>query len=172
MDTFAAINVDSNVSVGEMLQSVCAAQAAHADASSCSQRLQRRMPLELRSLYARLHSCTDVGERAELKRMAWQRRKMWMHDLRLAGRLRAISQGKVIEKSKKLFKIESMKIAGQKSLDCDAWSAEIKKFYEEKWACGALQNRVNILDYVRQCGDTRAPCWPLARHSLQALSNV
>ena len=48
--------------------------------------------------------------------------------------MRAISEGKVANKSKKLYRIECMEIGIETSHDNQKWSLEIKKYYEEKWA--------------------------------------
>ena len=61
-----------------------------------------------------------------------------------------MSQGKVLSGSRKLHKIESMLIKGHASVDCEDWAKEVKRHYETKWGCSRLQDRLNVLDYIRR----------------------
>ena len=153
MDTFEHVDLAEGTSAQALFEQVRAAQERHVDGLTCSQRRARRMPFELRALYTHMRSCSHPERLEELKRTAWVLRKKWMADLRLAGRMRAVSRGRALQRSRKLHKIEAMNINGVSTIDREEWAAEIKKYYEEKWGCTRLQDRLNILDRIRRYDD-------------------
>ena len=150
LDAMASMEFHEDSAVESVLERVSDYQEVHSERQSCSQRRRERMPFELRNLYAQISRCSDVVRLAQLRKLAWERRKKWIHELKLRARIRCLAQGRVLQRSGHLHKLETMKIDGVASRDCEEWAQAVSRHYGQKWGCHCLQGRANLLDYIRR----------------------
>ena len=134
------------------LNSVCAleyqlhvVQSAHGCRKTCKERRQLRMPLDLRTLYARKQLTTDEDEKHNLVRMIRARRSAWIKHLRAETMIQRISSGRVLGKSKKLHGLESVDDDVQVSTDKQECADMVAQAFSNKWG----SNDVSLLKELR-----------------------
>ena len=91
------------------------------DKSSCADRRQRRLPLQLRDLYSRCANAKSEAERRVLQQTAWEMRKRWVQEWKDQKVRDAVTSGRVLARSKKLHPIKGMILAEGRpvSTDCE-----------------------------------------------------
>ena len=109
------------------------------------------MPQALRSAYAARNAVTSDDTRKNLTELCWRMRREWVMAIRTAKDTRLAKKGKVFQKSKKLFQIESVK--HEETMAPASTAAEaaclIKDNLSKRWRCDDPGRWNNIVEYLK-----------------------
>ena len=108
-------------------------QSAYGCRKTCKERRQLRMPLDLRTLYARKQLTTDEEDKRNLVRLIRARRTAWIKQLRDTTAIQRISAGRILGKSKKLHSLECVEDDFQVSADKQECAVMLAEAFSKKW---------------------------------------
>ena len=134
------------------LESICTAvrsvQDLCTDRRTCEQERTERMPVDLREVYRTIaHTHCRTTARA-LRIRAWDMRKEWVNQVRLASNIRKVEKGHVLCKSKKLFPLEGIRLDNGICRDPVVCCRELNAFYERKWRAHDMNMAHNVMDFI------------------------
>ena len=120
----------------------------------CRVRRYNRMPLQLRSLYNIAYSCADLGVRKKHLAQAWALRKDWLRGLVSNAQKASIDRGRVLSRSKQLFKLESLVSCDEHGLhstiaeDDVSISSHVADCFGERWGARDLPRIQEVTDFL------------------------
>jgi hypothetical protein len=129
-------------------------QATWADRTTCAQRRRDRIPIHIRSLYARIADTREEHDRKFLQRQAHLMLKSWIKRRIDERAVATIAGGHLFSKAKRLYPLQTLLVEQGDGVvelaDQALWAPHIGRQFESKWGVGLLQARANIMDYLRR----------------------
>ena len=106
------------------------------------------MPFALRDLYNRISHCR-TAEVSVLKRQAFVSHRSWIRNMAVRVQIERIDRGHVLNKSKRLFSIKSLRSCDRPpvSVQSDIANAAASLF-GNKWGTRNLEARIGALDFI------------------------
>jgi len=108
-------------------------------------RSRGRLSTQARGYYAAAAQATRENQRRDLLREAARVRTNDATRARQSRERDAVSKGKVLEKSKKLFEVDGVCIDGVKHEDHETIRESVLNVFQNKWGCGKLQAWENAM---------------------------
>ena len=119
------------------------------DKTTCRDKHQRRMPLQLRNTYRQIASSTTECEKKRLRDLAWQQRKVWLRELHVASVRCRMDRGHVFARSKKLFPIQVLVLTNGDRCTCPSTQChEAALFFAQKLGHDDVRARSRVVDFV------------------------
>ena len=148
MEHLQTFTFSSTSTPEDICASLISIQALYDSDQTCEQRRADRMPFELRELYSRAAHSDNNADRQMWQKRARLRRAQWVADTRVLSRKRAVASGRVLSKSKKLHKINSLNVDGFECIDPQANVEVLAKAFGTKWGGKNLTLREKVSDIL------------------------
>ena len=144
IDNMHLLNLQQLKSISSVEVSLRGMQVSFGCSTTCKQRRVERMPLDLRTLYARKAIAASEDEKRGIIAEIRVRRKIWIQRLQYESRVRAIASGRVLRKSKRLHTIETVDNELQVLSDKQDCADAIAKAFSDKWGSNDLSLRSDL----------------------------
>ena len=153
-------------------------QSIWGDTQTCRERREQRLPDHLRNLYNLVANASTEHDRQRLRKEAWEIRREWCLQQKRLRLTEVVQKGRVFQKSKKLHRIEAFVLSSAAhpnkvehvSYEEDEWRLEVADHFSRKWGVQRLQERMNILDAMRENDGNRIHIDPSELHA--AFTNI
>jgi len=123
------------------------------DTRTCEQKRAARLPFQIRDMYNRISLTTNESDRSSLKRLAWQARAQWWAHTKHSITAARVKAGKVLQKSRKLHTIESIKIDGGEVAG-DEGAQLVQADFSSKWQCNNMHKQEQLNMFLSKYGNS------------------
>ena len=118
---------------------------------SCASQRAKRLPEEIRNMYEEMRICTSEADRHRLQKQAFEARKKWWALTKSDILCAKVKNGGVVNKTKKLFKVQAVKV--EHDLIYGLPAAElINNDFKHKWLGDNLHKVSMLHEWLEKAG--------------------